>query len=220
MNLVAILLALTATTTLLVAGYAFGARHGRAARATLEKALEGERECTRVLTARLSTPASEPPPAGSDVRAAIEDALAPLLTRERVARDLAAIRFDRTGLGGLPAAVDAIAETGGFQTVVLSDDAGLPLAASAHSGEIEVLAAAAAYLEGLAQRAVRSHLPRPVACVLLDDAQRTTVHRMFALGSERFTLSAVARGAALFPSALDAALPALERALAPQQKAG
>ncbi len=220
MNLLAILLAATATTTLLVAGYAFGARQGRAARAALEKALETEIARAHGLSARLSTPASEPPPGSGDVRAVIEDALAPLLTRERVARDLASIHLDRTGLGGLPDAIDAIATTGGFQTVVLSDDAGLPLAASTESEEIDILAGTAAYIQGLAERAVRSELPRPVSCVLLDDAQRTTVHRMFALGSERFTLSAVSRGAALFPGALDAALPAVERALAPRQKTG
>ena len=49
--------------------------------------------------------------------------------------------------------------------------------------------------------------------MILDESNRLTLHRMFVVGSSRFTLSAVSRGTNLAPGALDLALSPLERAL-------
>jgi hypothetical protein len=208
-----VLVALTSALVLISAGYLLGARAGRSARAALSARLAAETEHRVRLEGRVSV-AGEPLPAAQDVRATIEVALAPLLGRERVAHKLAAIRLERTGLSELPAAIDAIAEVGGFQSLVLSDEAGLPIAANTTAKEAELLAGAAAHLQSLAERTVSEDLPRPMAYAVLDEARCTTVHRMFVAGNLRLALSATARGETLLPCALDAALPAVERALA------
>ncbi len=148
-----------------------------------------------------------------DVRRMMNEVLSPMLDRERALQDLASIHVGAGGLGELPKLLDAIADKAGFSTVVLSDEAGLPLAASAGASEVELLAGTAAFFVTLAERAERAAAPRPLSCVVLDETNRTTVHRMFTVGASRFTLSAVSRGLDLSPGALDPALSPLERAL-------
>lgn len=148
-----------------------------------------------------------------DVRKMMNELLAPMLDRERSLRELSSIHVGAGGLGELPKLLDAIAQKAGFSSVVLSDESGLPLAASSEASDVEGLAGIAAFFLTLAERAERASLPRPLSCVVLDETNRTTLHRMFVVGSSRFTLSAVSRGMALTPGALDAALSPLERAL-------
>jgi hypothetical protein len=149
-----------------------------------------------------------------DVRKMMSEVLAPMLDRERVGRELSAIHVGQGGLGELPKLLDAICEKAAFSAVVLSDEAGLPLAASSGAADVDLLAGTAAFFLTLAERAERASLPRPLSCVVLDETNRLTVYRMFAVGATRFTLSAVSRGLNVAPGALDPALSPLERALA------
>jgi len=149
----------------------------------------------------------------SEVRKVMSEVLAPVLDRERMGRELSAIQIGKGGLGELPRLLDAIAEKGGFAAVVLSDEAGLPLAASAGASDVEEVAGTAAFFLTLSDRAERAALPRPLSCVVLDETNRLTLHRMFTVGPSRFTVTAVSRGLPLAPSALDPALSPLERVL-------
>lgn len=149
----------------------------------------------------------------SEVRKVMSEVLAPVLDRERMGRELSAIHVGKGGLGELPRLLDAIAEKGGFAAVVLSDEAGLPLAASSAANDVEELAGTAAFFLTLSDRAERASLPRPLSCVVLDDTNRMTLHRMFNVGTSRFTVTAVSRGLNLAPGALDPALSPLERVL-------
>ena len=149
----------------------------------------------------------------NDVRRMMNELLSPMLDRERIGRELSSIHVGGGGLGELPKLLDAIAEKAGFSAVVLSDESGLPLAASTGASDVEALAGTAAFFLTLAERAERAELPRPLSCVVLDETNRMTLHRMFVVGAARFTLSAVSRGANLSPGALDPALSPLERAL-------
>jgi hypothetical protein len=216
-----LVLALVACAALLAAGYLFGLQRGQHVRAALRRNHDEQVARIAALETRiLSVPPAKPDDGSRDVRAAIQDALGPLLDRERVTRSLSAISVGQTGLGELPSVVDAIMRKGGFATVVLSDASGLPLAASTAASDVELLAGTAAYFHSLAERAARTASPRPISCVVLDDASRTTVHRMFEVGDAHFTLSAVSRGTPLMPGALDAALSPIEQALAPRQAVG
>ena len=150
---------------------------------------------------------------GAGLRQVMQEVLAPLLEREHVGRDLSSIHVETGGLGELPKLLDAIAEKAAFATVVLSDESGLPLAASSGAADVDGLAGTAAFFVTLSERAERAADPRPLSCVILDESNRLTLHRMFAVGSSRFTLSAVSRGTNLAPGALDPALSPLERAL-------
>jgi len=81
----------------------------------------------------------------SDVRKMMTEVLAPMLERERSLRELSSIHVGDGGLGELPRLLDAIAEKAGFASVVLSDESGLPLAASADAGDVDGLAGIAAF---------------------------------------------------------------------------
>ncbi len=149
----------------------------------------------------------------SDVRKMMTEVLAPMLDRERSLRELSSIHVGDGGLGELPRLLDAIAEKAGFASVVLSDESGLPLAASAAAGDVDGLAGIAAFFLTLGERAERAALPRPLSCLVHDETNRMTLHRMFVVGAARYTVTAVSRGMALAPGALDPALSPLERAL-------
>jgi hypothetical protein len=274
---IAVILTLTATVTLLLAGYLVGARRGRAARAALDERIReleteraaapappplaavkeelqatiaplfaiGARELQRdlrdavaqrdqeqdafreELRGMITTLEQKAPDAerlqrdlvksmssivaqrtdGSDVRKVVDDLLGG-------GRELSSIVVGAGGLGELPKLVDAITKKGGFASVVLSDEAGLPLAASDSALDVEGTAEAAAFFLTLAERSARAGHPRPIACVIMDDTNRLTLHRIFNVQSTRFTVSAVARGKLLVPGALDGALAPLERVLA------
>lgn len=206
-----VVLAAAAVLALLVAGYLFGARAGRAARAAILEAKESQAARVMALEARLA--ALPPAPREDRVKTELETMLAPLLDRERIGRELSVIHVGGGGLGELPRLLDAIAQRAGFSEVVLSDESGLPLAASTGAGDVEALAGTAAFFLTLAERSERAAQPRPLSCVVLDETNRMTLHRMFVVGASRFTLSAVSRGQNLAPGALDPALSPLERAL-------
>lgn len=146
------------------------------------------------------------------LREMLREMLAPMIERERIGKELSRLDAGST-LGELPRMLDAIAEKGGFATVVLSDDVGLPLAANSSALDVEMLAGMASFLLTLADRAERNGVPRPQAVVVLDESNQHVLHRIFAVDSVRFTLTAVSRGVHVTPGALDAALGKLEKVL-------
>lgn len=149
------------------------------------------------------------------MRESLRELLGPMLERDRIGQALSQLQGG-TSLGELPRLLDAIAEKGGFSAVVLSDEVGLPLAASASARDVEVLAGTASFLLTLADRAARDGAPRPQAVVVLDESNQHVLHRIFVVDGTRFTLTAVSRGVYVQPGALDAALGKLERVLARQ----
>lgn len=171
----------------------------------------------RDLMKSMSTLVAQRGDGSTEVRKVMSDLLGPMLERERMGRELSMIAVGGGGLGELPKVVDAITKKGGFASVVLSDESGLPLAASEAAADVDSLAGAAAFFLTLADRASHNGHPRPISCVILDDTNRMTLHRIFRVASSRFTLSAISRGAALAPGALDGALSPLERVLDPRR---
>lgn len=148
----------------------------------------------------------------SALRDMMNEIVRPIVERDRLGRELSMVQ-EGQGLRELPAMLEAIAEKGGFSTVVLSDDAGLPLAANASAADVDALAAVASWLMTLIHRAERSDAPRPLSFVVHDSADQHAIHRVFDVGPQRFTLTAVSRGTHVAPGALDGALGKLQRAL-------
>lgn len=142
----------------------------------------------------------------------IRQALRPIVERDRLERELAHLEGGAS-LGELPRLLDAIAETAGLSSVVLSDDVGLPLAASSSATGVEWLAGMSSLLLTLVERAERSGEPVPIGVVVQDASNQTILHRIFRVGEDRFLLTAVSRGLAVAPGALDPALVKLERVL-------
>lgn len=144
----------------------------------------------------------------------VQRVLAPLIERERLAGQLARLDVGRGHRGELPRLMDAIASVGGFSSVVLSDEAGLPLAVNKASSDGEQLAGLWSMLLTVADRISTAGAPVPTAVVVHDSANQTILHRLFSSAGSRFLLTAVSRGRSLEPEALDPALSNLERMLA------
>lgn len=151
--------------------------------------------------------------ATTELRDMLNEVMAPLLERERAHQALAAIAIADHGLSALPNIMNAITDRSGLTAAVLSDDCGLPLAASQGTLDADALAALASYFQTLAERTERVGAARPIAVVVFDEDSCTTLHRMFTVDDVRFTLSVVARGQHVTPNAADAAIAPLERVL-------
>ncbi len=147
------------------------------------------------------------------LRELVQKTLSPMLERERLGRELAQLEGGST-LGELPRLLDGIAQKGGFSSVVLSDDVGLPLAASSGAQSVDWLAGMASLVLTLVERSERSGEPRPIGVVVHDESNQMLLHRIFRVGADQFLLTAVTRGKDVAPSALDPALAKLERVLA------
>jgi hypothetical protein len=169
-----------------------------------------QQELRRVLQPLLEREAQ-----GQSVREVVVDALGPFLERERLGHELA--RLD-TGekRGDLPRLLEAIAAKGGFSTMLLSDEVGLPLATTRDAAEVEGLAAAAAMFLTLSDRVAANGLPPPFGAVLRDQANRLILYRSFRVGEERYVLTAVTGGTFLSPESLDPTLGKIEALLSSQ----
>ena len=192
----AIITGLAASILLLAAGYLIGLRQGA-----------GERDRLRELAGRHDgvDPAKE-----GALRTAIQEVLAPLVERERVSLDFARVPSSerRHGLGPL---LDAIASIGGFTAVVLSNDQGLPLAASPAEADQDRLLAAAARLFVVADQI--AGMRGPLSVLIRDANDATTLCRMFRVRDQRLFLTAASNDPRLASSALDPALVRIESAL-------
>jgi hypothetical protein len=150
------------------------------------------------------------------LKALIADVLAPVLKREQIALAFRGNPGDRRGQRkALAPLLDRMAEIGGFETVLLTDGDGLPLASSAGAEEVDRAAAVAPMVLAFADRAAAGDAPQALALVIHDDRNRETLCRIFHVGSRRLLLLAVAKGVTLTSTALDPALPSVEPFLQP-----
>jgi hypothetical protein len=148
------------------------------------------------------------------LRDQVNELLAPLRERERLSHALARVDLAARGDAALPGLMDAIAEVGGFATVLISDSVGLPLASNTHAIDAETRAGISSLLLTLIDRVEANGQPPPIAAVLRDEDNQLILHRVFHVDGGRFVLTAVSKGGALDPAALDPALTAIERVLA------
>lgn len=155
-----------------------------------------------------------------DIRVMVRDMLGPLMQKERRAQGLTKLAIvGRTSRQHLPRLLETVATRGGFSAVLLSDEMGLPLAASAGARDADVLAGVSSLILTLADRISKAGGPMPLAVLLRDAANQRILHRIFVVGNERYLVTAVSRGEDLTTDALDPALTALEDVLAAGQAA-
>ena len=191
----AILTGLAASALLLAAGYLAGLRHGSV-----------ERDRLRLLLAEYQREDGEE----GDLKATIQEVLGPLVERERISLDLAQVPSSgsRRDLSPL---LDAIVTIGGFASVVLSNDEGLPLAASPPSADQDRILAASTRLFIVIDRIAGMRPPQSILIGHVDGA--TTLCRMFRVRDQRMLLTAASNDPRLSSSALDPALARIETAL-------
>ena len=201
----AIAFAIIAASLLFASGWVIASGKAREARKALEA--QASQSSTRATTLEAELESAKQ----------VRTMLSPVLEREKLARELSGLATDHS-LDDLPALLDAIADAGSFSTVMLSDEAGLPVAASAHAAgtpeSIDRLGGAASLMLLVIDRADRHGEPRPLGFVVHDESNRMVCHRIFAVDGTRFLLTVVTRSRPLVPSSLDPIIGRLEALLA------
>lgn len=144
------------------------------------------------------------------------DVLGPLMEKERRARGLTLVSPSNRSRHQLPKLLDTLAHRGGFAAVLLSDEMGLPLAASAGARDADVLAGVSSLVFSLADRVATSGRAAPLAVLLRDAANQRILHRIFSVEDDRYLVTAVSKGGEISTDALDPALAALEDILCSQ----
>lgn len=141
----------------------------------------------------------------------ISEALEKILSRLQAEDDMARAvdPLAQAGRSALTSILTRIQEHGGYSAVVLSDDAGLVLAATGKEEVAELLAVAAASFGNTSERV---HGRRQT--ILETEADRRwTLHRYFTVEEGKLCLSATRHGGSARPEALDGALGAFQRVL-------
>ncbi|CAL79287.1 hypothetical protein BRADO5615 [Bradyrhizobium sp. ORS 278] len=199
-----------AAILLLTAGYLVGARRGALARDHLRRQVQVQAASLDQLQEQNSHDASE---RETSLRSAIQDVLAPLVERERISLDLAQLATRPGRRRELVPLLDRIAEVGRFETVLLTNEEGLPLAANTAGRHTERLAAAATRLSLVAEKVSGAHDVAPLSVMLRDASEATTLCRIFRVQDQTLTLTALSNDPRLASVALDPALAKVQVAL-------
>jgi len=149
------------------------------------------------------------------LRTTMQELLGPIVAREQLGYELAHLELGTGERGELPRLLDDIAERGNLATVMLSDDAGLPLAVSDRVDDLERLTGLCSLVMLVVDRLGRDEGPALRAVMVHDDANHFVLNRVFEVGGQQLLLTAVATGTTLSPNALDPALVKLESILVP-----
>jgi len=208
-TLLPVIVAFAAALLLFIAGYLFGARKGERVRTRMrEQQLYQVDELTR-LRERLALHENE----DDNLRRAIQQVLTPLVKRDQLSYELGRLDADSEQRRDLTALLDRMAEKGNFSGVLLTDEQGWPLAVGTATRNQDRLGATASLLLLLADRMGRDGSAPPLALLVHDAANTTTLCRLFQVENQRLLLTVTAPGADLNPAALDPALVRLNRAL-------
>ena len=119
------------------------------------------------------------------LRTMVQQVLKPLAHREQLAFDLSNLPVPVGQRSELTNLLDRIADAGHFETVVLVNDEGLPLAASTRARDLERLAALSSLLVVFAERLSRNDAPAPLSIVMHDETNTEALCRLFTVGEQR-----------------------------------
>ena len=205
---IVLILGVGAAILLLTAGYLFGAGAGRLARAKLRRQMDVQAAELEQIAERSSKTSAE-----DSLRTTIQDVLAPLVERERISLDLAQLGSQAGQRRDLVPLLDRIAEVGRFETVLLANEEGLPLAANSAAKHLERLAAASTRLALVADQITGGYGIAPLSVMLRDASDATTLCRIFRVQDQKLTLTAISNDSRLASVALDPALAKIEAAL-------
>ncbi len=212
MTLVTVIVGLVAAFLLLAAGWLLGVRRGHASREQLRHLIF---EQSRELQQAKDDFAQRSQQQERNLKATIEQALAPLVQREQLSIDLSQLKSGSGERRDLTLLLDQIADVGNFSTVVICDDEGLPLAANDKGQDVDRHAANSSLILLLADRMTNSGQATPMSIMVHDESNVTTLCRFFRAQDQRLSLTAVTSGARLGPTALDPALVKVTGMLTP-----
>jgi hypothetical protein len=211
MILLAAIIGIGAALLLLSAGYVFGVSRGYQAR---EQLRQQNLELAEALALTRQDGQQSGQDADETLRLSIQQLLNPLIQREQLSFDLSNLQAVPGRRSDLTALLDQIAEKGNLSAVLLSDEEGWPLASSGNARNPEKLGATASLLLLLADRFARDDSPAPLSLMVHDESNTVTLSRIFRVGGQRLSLTAVSTGNQLTPTALDPALVKVDAVLA------
>lgn len=197
-----LIVALAASVLLLTSGYLIGVRRGSQARERLRELTIQQKQALQLAHREISRKVEEHE---QGLRATIEQALAPLVSSQKLSLDLSSLK---TGGGSrdLTLLLDKIAEVGNFSTVALSDSEGLPLAGNSAARDLDRIAVNSSLVLLMADRIGANDFPAPTAILVRDAGDQATLYRIFQVQDQRISLTAVANGPNLTLTTLDPAL--------------
>lgn len=210
MILLSAIVGLGAAILLLSAGYLFGVKRGSDIRERLRTLDLTQTQDLRRLREQLSQRSNEQE---ESLKAAIHQALTPLVQRDRLSHELSSLENHPGNRGNLTTLLDQIAEKGNFAAVLLSDSQGWPLAASSNARDLDRLGATTSLLLLIADRMGRDDAPGPLSLMAHDGTNMMTLCRFFKVGDHQLALTAVSPGTQLTPTALDPALVKIDAVL-------
>jgi len=211
MTMFAIASGLGAAILLLSAGYLFGARKGVLARDLLRRQVQLQAASLDQLREQSRQKAADQ---DATLRNTIQDVLAPLVERERISLDLAHLASEAGERRELVPLLDKIADVGRFETVLLTNEEGLPLAANSGARHAERIAAAATRMALVAEKIADTDGTAPLSVMLRDSSDATTLCRIFRVQHQRLMLTALSNDSRLASVALDPAVAKIELSLA------
>ncbi len=215
MNYLAAIIGIGAALLLLIAGYLVGIKRGYNAREQLRKQ---NLEQIEVMAALQQYQPSSDKQGDENLRTTIRQILNPLIQREQLSFELSNLKATSGHRSDLAALLDQIAEKGNFSEVLLSNEDGWPLATNCNVRDPEKLGAISSLLLVLADRIARDNAPAPLSLMVHDESNKVTLCRIFHVGNQRLSLTAVSTGTQLTPTALDPALVKVDAVLG--QKVG
>lgn len=102
--------------------------------------------------------------------------------------------------------MDEIIIKANFESILLSDDQGLPLAGNSEINDLDTLAAISAFALIFCDRFTRDGFVAPLSLMTHDPEGREMLFRVFYIENQRFVLTSVSKGLMLTSNSLDPAL--------------
>jgi hypothetical protein len=215
---------LAAAAILLLAGYLFGVKQGHQAREKLRTKLSEQEDLKIDMLLRQSDalqrviePLAKWDEQVEKLRADIKQMQSTIIHHDQVALELTGLQTSTANRGDLARLMDEIVEKAHFETVLLSDENGLPLVTNSNAKHLDRIAAIASFVVIFGDRISRDDTTaRPVSFLVRDKAGRDILCRIFEAGNQRLVLTAVSTELQLTPGALDPALEKVVNALSPR----
>jgi hypothetical protein len=146
----------------------------------------------------------------------VQQTLNTLMQPEQSHFDLSDLTINSKHRSELTRLLDQMAEKARLTTVMISDEAGLPLAFNSHATQTDRMAALSSLIVLLSERISRNNAPAPLSVIIYDEANTQTLCRIFQVNQQKLFLIAQSVGVHLTPTSLDAALPKVDSLLSPQ----
>ena len=221
---------LAAAAALLFAGYIIGSKKGQEAREKLREFVifelnqaetlkfDQDKKIDQLLDQgdalqRVVEPLAEWDKQVDNLSAAIKQVQDSVLLLDQDAVDLTDLETNALNRGDLTRLMDEIAEKAQFKVMLLSDEKGLPVAASSDAQKLDKLAAIASLVVIFGDRISRDDTESPQSFLIHYANNIDTLCRLFYVGKQRLVLTAVSAEQKLTPASLDPALSKVEAIL-------